>query len=308
VLALAVPGVASAASGKPIVTIRAATGITPDAATLNATVNPNGAETFYYFEVGLTNFYGSNSTATSAGDGGKAKAVNTPVTGLAPATRYHYRLVARNRNGTVRTADRTFKTLPVPLGLLLGAAPNPIKFNTSTTLSGQLTGTGNGGRQVQLQANAWPYTAGFATVGNTVVTNPDGTFAFPILAIAVNTQYRVLMPSKPEVVSPIVTVGVKPVVHTKVSKRRVKRGKRVRFSGTVTPAKDGQPVAIQKLVKGAWITIANATLRPGNGTRSKFSRRVKFRRHGGTYRVLANINDGSYTPNNGRSIRIHVHH
>ena len=55
------------------------------------------------------------------------------------------------------------------------------------------------------------------------------------------------MPERPQVVSPIVTVGVKPYVKSKVNKKRVKRGKRIRFSGSVKPAEaGGQQIAIQK--------------------------------------------------------------
>ena len=68
--------------------------------------------------------------------------------------------------------------------------------------SGILSGTGNSGRQVQLQANPWPYTQGFLAVGNNVVTTATGGFSFTLLSVSVNTQYRVLMPAKPAVDEP----------------------------------------------------------------------------------------------------------
>ena len=88
--------------------------------------------------------------------------------------------------------------------------------------------------------------AGFQNVTNEQVTNATGGFSFPLLSVAVNTQYRVQMPERPAIVSPIVAFGVKPYVKSKVNKRRVQRGKRIRFSGTIKPAAARQQIAFQK--------------------------------------------------------------
>ncbi len=84
-----------------------------------------------------------------------------------------------------------------------------------------LSGTGNAGRQVVLQSNPFPYTQGFANTTNVQLTNPTGAFSFPLLSVPLNTQYRVLIPTKPEIVSPIVTLGVAVKVATSTSATRV---------------------------------------------------------------------------------------
>ena len=105
-------------------------------------------------------------------------------------TKYFYRLVARNASGTMLGKRRSFTTRRQPLGVTLAATPNPVKAASSaTTLFGNLSGTGNAGRKIVLQASAWPFTTGFTNVTNEQVTNATGGFSFPILSVA--RQYPV---------------------------------------------------------------------------------------------------------------------
>jgi DNA-binding beta-propeller fold protein YncE len=87
--------------------------ITTGGATLNGTLNPNGAATTYHFDYGLTAGYGSSTPGASAGGGTGDTPVTAPVAGLQPATTYHFRVVADNGiGGTVNGADTTFTTAP----------------------------------------------------------------------------------------------------------------------------------------------------------------------------------------------------
>src|SRR6202035_5576154 len=81
-------------------------------ATLNATVNPNGAQVAECkLEYGPTEAYGSNVPCSSApGSGNVPVAVSAAVTGLAANTSYHFRVVASNPGGTGKGADQTFAT------------------------------------------------------------------------------------------------------------------------------------------------------------------------------------------------------
>src|SRR3954447_23288114 len=56
-LALAAPGVAQAAVTKPAVTTKAPSNVSQSAAQLNGSVNPNGAATTYFFQIGPTSVY-----------------------------------------------------------------------------------------------------------------------------------------------------------------------------------------------------------------------------------------------------------
>ncbi len=305
VLALLTPAAAQAASQRPAVTTRSASSITMSSARLTGTIDPNRHTTTYFFQIGTTSLYGMNTVVGSAGHGTKARKVSAPVNPLMPFTKYHYRLIAHYGNAFVKGKDKTFTTKKQPLGLSLTATPNPVRFNGPTTLSGALGGTGNAHRNVVLQFNAFPFTAGFADAVNAQVTDLAGNFAFPVLNVPVNTQYRVALRDTPAVVSPVVTVGVKVRVSTRLRHRRVKRGHRARFSGVITPANDGAPVAVQRLIHHTWVTVATTKARHGSATASTYRRRVKVR-HSGTFRVVVTPGSGAYVVNHGRRVKVRV--
>ena len=94
----------------PTVTTELVTSVTSRSATLNGTVNPNGAETSYYFEYGTTSRYGLTTTITSGGSGTSNVSANAHLTGLSPNSTYHYRLAAYNSSGTAYGADQTLTT------------------------------------------------------------------------------------------------------------------------------------------------------------------------------------------------------
>ncbi len=298
---LLLPSGALAASA-PGVATRSAAKIGESSATLRGKVDPNGVATTYAFEYGPTKAYGLATAVKSAGSGTASRDVGTAVGGLAPATVYHYRVLATNTVGTRKSGDRTFKTSKQPLGLLLAATPNPVPFGASAVLGGFLAGTDNAGKQVLLEQNPFPYTGGFVPVANPQVTGSTGAFVFPILSLTRTTQYRVRIPGR-AVQSPIVLAEVAITVRTAVSKRRVKRGRRIRFAGSVTPRQDGTQVAIQKYRDGRWITIGGTRTKKYRSDRSRYAVRVKVPR-GGSYRIFVGSDRGELANNVGRTIRI----
>jgi DNA-binding beta-propeller fold protein YncE len=87
--------------------------ITPTTASLNAMVNPNGADTTYHFEYGTSSGYGTSTPDADAGTAAGETPVTAPITGLQPGTTYHYRVVADNGiTGPVQGADAEFTTAP----------------------------------------------------------------------------------------------------------------------------------------------------------------------------------------------------
>jgi hypothetical protein len=88
-----------------------ATAITSGSATVAAIVDAFGADTTYRFEYGTSPAYGQ-TTATATFLNGPQQA-SAQLGGLAPATTYHFRLVAENRAGHTSGADQTFTTLPI---------------------------------------------------------------------------------------------------------------------------------------------------------------------------------------------------
>lgn len=110
----------------PTVSTGNATGIGPTGATLEGTVNPEGVagSTTYRFEYGLDTSYGTTTGETDTGGGAVGVPASVPVTGLAPNTTYHFRVVGTNPSGSISGADRTFTTDPAP-PTIDPAAPSP---------------------------------------------------------------------------------------------------------------------------------------------------------------------------------------
>ena len=98
----------------PATETTSATDVTETSVVLNGTINPTGLLTSYHFEYGATTAYGSRIPAgieAVAGGGYTTLPFFRTVTGLAPGTTYHYRLVATNSAGTNEGTDRTFTTV-----------------------------------------------------------------------------------------------------------------------------------------------------------------------------------------------------
>ena len=125
----------------PAVTTRGASGIGTTTATVAGTVDPNGLATTWLVEYGPTTAYGSRTAARDAGNGGSGVDVDVQLTGLAPGTTYHYRVVATNSAGTAEGGDRTFQTL----SLLRPDVRRPTVSGVGTTsvrLNGQVNPNG----------------------------------------------------------------------------------------------------------------------------------------------------------------------
>jgi alpha-tubulin suppressor-like RCC1 family protein/phosphodiesterase/alkaline phosphatase D-like protein len=108
----------------PTETTSAPSGLKQNGATLNGSVNPNGAEvTECRVEYGTSKLYGlSVPCSTEPGAGEAPVPVSAEVTGLVTHTTYHYRFVATNLGGTSHSADATFSTTPPPPTVTTGAA------------------------------------------------------------------------------------------------------------------------------------------------------------------------------------------
>lgn len=87
-----------------------ASNILTTTAKFNASVNPNGISTSYYFEWGETDSYGNTTNSENIGNSTNNVVVSQTIDGLIPNTTYHYRVIAQNNDGTSYGDDKTFQT------------------------------------------------------------------------------------------------------------------------------------------------------------------------------------------------------
>jgi hypothetical protein len=301
VLGIAIP--AAAAPSAPAISGGYFSNVTFSSAVFYANVNPHGQPTNYYFQYGETSGYGAQTPLAPVGNGTIPVKVSQLVSNLKPSTTYHFRLVATSPAGTSTGLDHTFTTKKIPLALQIVGVPNPVPFGSPFLVEGTLTGTGAASHAIVLQANLFPFTAGFKTVGNPELTNATGGFSFPVLGLNENAQLRVQTIGGPLVTSPVVTQNVAVVVTFHA--RRTHRHGRWRLYGTVTPAEAGALVGFQRLVPGGRTVNAGGTVvRSATSTASSFSRTVRLR-HRGVYRALVKINDGAHVSAYSAPVLIH---
>jgi hypothetical protein len=303
VAALTMAGPAYAAGG-PTVTTGGAQAVSFSSATLTGTIDPNGANTSYYFQYGPTKLYGFQTAIADAGAGSKTVTVKLAIAGLAPLTEYHYRLVAVNAAApAAQGGDRHFETTKVPLSLAILSSPNPVPAGGSVTIQGTLSGTNNASRQVVLQENPFPFAGAFVNVPNVNVqlTSATGGFVFTVPGAIVSSQYRVVTTGNPPVISPVTTENVAVKVASHVA--RTKRRGFVRIFGTVTPAENGAQIGILRIAGGRGVLVGGTVLKSnGTTTSSSYSRVVKVRR--GVYRVLARVVNQPVVSSYGSFLRI----
>lgn len=302
------------AATPPAATTTPATNFTSTGATLNGTVTPNKTATAYHFEYGPTTSLGTK-TAPATVNGNAAKSVKANVSGLAPATKYYFRIVASNGSGTATGSEQSFTTPAVGVGgpnknsVSIGAAPHTVVWGHTAQIAGQVAGPGKAGQTVVLKSSPSPYTTGFKPTGQTTKTSATGAYAFTV-APGRNTRYQVTVTTKSPATSGVVQVGVHVKVAIHVSTLRPVRGALVRFFGTVTPAHNGRFAQIQRRTStGAWRTVASTRLVAGgvvNGVAvSRYSKKIRVR-FSGIYRVRVNPRDGNHLIGNSASRRERV--
>jgi subtilisin family serine protease len=96
-------------------------GVTASNATVYGSSDPCGTASSFQFEYGPTTAYGAATPAASIGSGNASVPVSSALSGLAPGTTYHYRLVTIRGGARLAGADHTFTTAPAP------TSPPPIK-------------------------------------------------------------------------------------------------------------------------------------------------------------------------------------
>lgn len=137
-------------------------------------------------------------------------------------------------------------------------------------------------------------------------TDQEGYFFFT-RPVTLNTRYRVRSADPPQVVSEEPIVRVRLAADLNARPARVREGRLVTFSGTVSPPHDGMTVLIQrKDERGRWRTVTRAKTRLNSSGLAEFSRRVRHRKAGEfEYRVRLG-GDGDHLPGESRPVDVTV--
>jgi hypothetical protein len=140
-VALAAGAGQAQAGSAPTATSAPASSITHTSATLNGSVNPNGAEVSgCEFKYGLTIFFEKSAPCSpSPGSGESPVAVSASVAGLTPGKTYYYVVVATNAFGTSESTKQSFMTLSSPTVMTSGAGG---VTQTEATLKGLVNPNG----------------------------------------------------------------------------------------------------------------------------------------------------------------------
>jgi phosphodiesterase/alkaline phosphatase D-like protein len=220
----------------PVVISAAPTNVATTSVTANATVNPGGVATTYHFQYGTTSGYGHDTATHSAGSGTTAAAFSAALSGLAPGTTYHYRVVAVSAGGTVDGHDVRFVTAKSPSPSAV-TGPASAVTTTTATLAGTIDPHGAAASYYFLYGTKAPTIrtatssagAGTTSVGvSTALANlaPGTRYAYRLVAIGANTVTGATLH--------FTTATVPPVLALTAAANPVRAGASVTFNGTLT--------------------------------------------------------------------------
>jgi hypothetical protein len=269
--------------------------VTTNSAHLSATLNPNGAETTYYFQYGRSTSYGNRSARITVPAGAAPLAVAADITGLLPYTRYHWRLYASNAAGKTPGRDHTLRTGRLATGITFFSTRAKVQYGRGVTVGGRVTGSGTNGMPVRLEQQQFPFDNGFAAVRTSHVSG-DGGYLFSVDHVFALTRYRVVTETQTPLTSAVVTVRSAP--RTTIGRRLLSR-KRARIAGGITPAITGELSLQRRLASGRWAQVKHKAL--AGATRYSF-KVFRARRVNRAYRVVVLPVRGAYVKASSRAV------
>ncbi len=256
--------------GSPLAQTGAPQNVGPDTAVLTGSLDTKGRAATWWFEYGTSTGYGKATPSKSAGSKAGLQAVSSQLTGLAPATTYHYRLVAKSDAGTTRGADVALTTL----GVTVTAVTRQTVFGGRVRLFGQVP-TRQANEQVVVFAQ--PYGEGSPRAVATVLTAADGTWQY-LVRPRIATTYTASWRSQP---GASITIAVRP----RITFTRLRSGRFVvRVLGNRSFA--GRVVQLRRWNGLSWVTIRRARL----GVRSRAEFRATLRQGRSTLRIAFSVN------------------
>lgn len=135
----------------PVVSTGGVSSIGESTATIDGTVNPNGLPSTASFQYGTTTAYGLSTAGQSAGSSETTASIDASIAGLAPATTYHFRILAESSAGTSYGADQTFTTPAPPPP----TPPPPAPIAPTNTAAPTISGTPIRGQALSVSQGTW---------------------------------------------------------------------------------------------------------------------------------------------------------
>jgi hypothetical protein len=157
-----------------------ASSISASNATLNGSVNPNGAPTTYWFEWGISEVYTNRTPPISVGGAYTNSAVSNVLSSVQSGSTYRFRLVATNNSGRSDGFEDRF-VLPIPrtrTNLVQSVAGATMTLSWPATYTGWLLQVQTNNLSIGL-GNNWVNVPGSATnYSMTFPMNPDNLAIF----------------------------------------------------------------------------------------------------------------------------------
>ena len=257
--------------GAPSAQTGAAQGVGSDTGALTGTLDTKGRSTTWWFDYGTSTQVRQVDLVEERGlQGGRCRRSSSTLTGLTPATTYHYRLVAKSDAGKTYAADATFTTT----GVTLTVVARQVVFGGRITLSGVVP-THQAGEQVVIFAQS--YGGGSFQSKSTVLTGANGTWAY-IAKPGIDTAYEA---SWRNGMSAPVSIGVHPSIALRQTAKKT-------FVVKVAAGRSfaGRLVQLQRLSNGRWSTIRRVRL----GPRSRAELHVSLPKGRSTVRIALSVN------------------
>lgn len=283
-----------------LVTTGAFSNLTATTVTLAGTANPNGLATQARFRYGTSPNSQQFTPIQAAGSGTAAVPITASVTGLPAFTRIYYTL-RTDRSAPVSEAavegpQLSFITDRALTGIT--AKVGRVTYNGTSTISGNVTGAGNSGVGIDVQADPYPYNGAYSTVlsGN---TGANGAYSLRLAKNTRNTRIRVVTKGSSVVTSSLATLYVQPSVGL-ITK---KQGSRRLLRGTIRPrlTSDSARAKIQRRVGRRWVTVKSLRLTSTSSASSKYSTTVGRRSKKTKYRVQVSPGTSAYATGTSRT-------
>lgn len=179
----------SGSATPPIVVTASATAVGANEATLNGTINGSGLYTGTTFDYGLTDSYGTTLNGLpSIVNCNCAADVTKTITGLLPASTYHFRLTGMNCGGTTSGSDLTFTTQTTPPTAYTNSASNVTK--TSADLNAFVNANNSSTTTLFEYGTSLPYSSSIAGTPATVNGVLGENVVSSLSSLTPNTTYH----------------------------------------------------------------------------------------------------------------------